>query len=88
MEEKQQISIPYIAFESAQTRLEIINRRLCIICIILIIALIGTNAGWLYYESQFEDTVVEQEIDAQADGDSDIDLQTIGGDYNGREGSY
>lgn len=62
MEEKM---IPYIAFESATSRQERTIRRVWILCIILIIALIGTNAGWLYWESQWEDVVITQE---NADG--------------------
>jgi hypothetical protein len=62
MEEKM---IPYIAFESATSRQERTIRRVWILCIILIIALIGTNAGWIYYENSFEDVVVTQE---NADG--------------------
>lgn len=57
--------IPYIAFESATSRQERTIRRVWILCIILIIALIGTNAGWIYYENSFEDVVVTQE---NADG--------------------
>lgn len=77
--------IPYVAYESGMARLERINRRLWILCIILVIALIGSNAGWIYHESQFEDVEVSQEVEATADGDSDINLHTIGGDYYGRE---
>ena len=62
MEEKM---IPYIAFESATSRQERTIKRLWILCIILIISLIGTNAGWIWYENQFEDVVVTQE---NADG--------------------
>lgn len=70
-------------FDSAMARLERIIKRLWILCIILIIALIVTNGAWIYYESSFEDVVVTQE--ATADGNSDIQLQNIGGDYHGRE---
>ena len=62
-------------------RFERTNRRLWILCIILILTLIATNAGWLYYESQFvtEETTVEQEVDT-----GDGDATEIGvGDYNG-----
>lgn len=60
----EQNSVSYIAFESVQIRLERINKRLWILCIILIIALIGSNAGWFYYESQWIDEVsVEQEAE-------------------------
>ena len=82
MEEKM---IPYIAFESATSRQERTIKRVWILCIILIIALIGTNAGWIYYESSFEDVSVTQEVEATSDGDSDLNLNTIGGDYYGGE---
>lgn len=84
MEEKM---IPYIAFESTTARQERTIKRLWILCIILIVALLGTNAGWIYYEKQFEDveTVVTQDVEATSDGDSDLNINTIGGDYYGGE---
>ena len=57
-------TIPYIAHESEVARLERVIKRLWILCIIIFLCLIGTNAGWLYYESQFTDeTSVAQDID-------------------------
>lgn len=82
MEEKM---IPYIAFESTTARQERTIKRLWILCIILIMALLGTNAGWIYYEKQFEDVEVTQEVEATSDGDSDLNINTIGGDYYGGE---
>lgn len=54
--------------------------KLYVIIIILIIALIGSNGAWIYYESQFsqEKTVIEAE--QQADGDSENII--VGGDYD------
>ena len=75
--------IPYIAFESVTARQERTIRRLWILCIILIITLLGTNAGWIYYESSFEDVSVTQEVEATTDGNSDLHLNTVGGDYHG-----
>ena len=60
-----EIKIPYIAHEAGMARLERANRRLWILCIILIVLLFGSNAAWFYYENQFEDVVVTQE---NADG--------------------
>lgn len=77
--------IPYIAFESATSRQERTIKRLWILCLVLIVALLGTNAGWIWYEKQFEDVVVTQDVDATADGDSDLNLNTIGGDFYGGE---
>lgn len=76
-------NMSYLEFESSQARMERVNKRLWILCIMLIVSLLGTNGAWIYYENQFEDVVVTQE--AQADGESDINLQSIGGDYYGRE---
>lgn len=77
--------ISYIAFESVTARQERTIKRLWILCLVLIVALLGTNAGWIYWEKQFEDVVVTQDVDATADGDSDLNLNTIGGDFYGGE---
>lgn len=74
MENKQNVEIPYFVHESVVTRMERLNKRLWILCLILIIALIGTNAAWIYYESQWEvveTTTVTQDLDA-GDGGSAI----------------
>lgn len=61
--DQQAVSIPYYLHEGEMYRLERINRRIWILLIVLVIALIGTNAGWIVYESQFEDVYVSQEVD-------------------------
>lgn len=55
--------VPYIVHESAMARQERTNKRLWIVVIILIAALILSNAAWVYYESQFADveTTVTQD---------------------------
>ena len=68
MNEDKTAMIPYFAHEGEMARAERTNRRLWILCIILIILLVATNAMWIYYESQFEDTVtttqtVTQDVD-------------------------
>ena len=80
--DEQMRQISYLEFESSQARMERVNRRMWILCLVLIVSLLGTNGAWIYYESQFEDSVISQE--AMADGDSDVQL--IGGDYNVSEG--
>lgn len=54
-------TIPYFAHEGIVARMERANRRLWILCIVLIILLAVTNAAWIYYETSFEDIVVTQE---------------------------
>lgn len=82
--------IPYIAFESATSRQERTIKRLWILCLVLIIALLGTNAGWIWYENQWqvvESTTVTQDVDASTEGGGDLHLNTVGGDYNGKSES-
>ena len=56
--------VPYIVHESIMARMERTIRRLWILCIILILLLAGTNAGWIWYENQFIDEVtITQEND-------------------------
>jgi hypothetical protein len=73
-----QINLNY-AFDSQGARLERANKRLFIICVILIIALFVTNGLWVFYESQFDTISIEAE--QEADGDSNN--YVIGGDYGG-----
>lgn len=53
----EQKDVSYLAFESSQARMERINKRLWIVIIILIVGLVGSNAWWIHYESQFQDVV-------------------------------
>lgn len=76
----------YMIWESSHARAERVTIRLWIVIIVLIVALLGTNAGWIYWETQYEDVVTSTETvtqEATADGDSDI--RFIGGDYYGGE---
>lgn len=73
--------VSYVAFESACTRLERNNRRLFILCLVLIFALIATNVAWVVYENQFEDVEVTQEVEQETD--SGGSNHSVGGDYYG-----
>lgn len=53
--------IPYFCHEGDMARAERTIKRLWILCILLIILLVGTNTGWIYYESQMETVVVTQD---------------------------
>lgn len=76
--------IPFVAHEADMTRMERIIRRLWVLCIILVIALIGSNVGWIIYESQFEtvSTSVEQEVDT---GEGDATVIGVGNNYGTSE---
>ena len=73
--------IPFTVYETTLARFERSNKRMWIACLILIFALMGTNAGWIIYESQFATTEVSQEVDT-GDGNATV----IGvGDYDNGE---
>ena len=80
MEERENVSVPYLVHESVLARMERTIKRLWILCIVLIVLFVGTNAGWLYYESQWEDVVVTQE---NADGYNNY-VGNDGDIYNGK----
>ena len=81
--DKDNQNVSYLAFESSQARMERIIKRLWVVIIVLIISLIGTNAGWIYYESQWQYVKTETTIDATQDGDNNF---LSGGDlYYGTE---
>lgn len=73
--------VDYLVYEQSQVRADRVNRRFFIIIIILIVALVGTNAGWIYYENQFTD--VSTTIEAEQDGAGTNIIS--GGDYYGTE---
>ena len=55
-------SVPYIVHESSMARMERQIKRLWITIMVLIFMLVGTNASWLWYNSQFDtvETVTEE----------------------------
>ena len=67
--EKTPANVPYVAHEFAMARAERQSKRLVAVIILLIVLLVGSNIGWLVYNSQFEvveeSTVITQE---NADG--------------------
>lgn len=71
--------------EKEMTRMETSNKRWFILCMVLILLLVGTNAGWLLYESQFSDVTMTQEVDT---GEGDATVFGVGiGDVNYGEGA-
>lgn len=82
------VSIPFFVHEADMARLERTNKRLFIVVFVLILALIGTNGAWIFYESQFQvdQTTVEQEVDT---GNGDAVVVGIGDIYGeGEADSY
>ena len=67
-------------------RFERTNRRLWILCIILIFTLIATNAGWLYYESQWQYVQSDTSFEVEQDGEeNNVSGITFGDNYGQTE---
>lgn len=78
-------TVPYIVHESEMARQERNIRRLWVLCILIFVAFVVSNIGWLVYESQFEDQTITQTItqDSGEGGNNDYSGKIVGGDYNG-----
>ena len=53
--EKAQTNVPYVVHESAMARAKRQAKRLVAVIILLIVLRVGSNIGWLVYESSFDD---------------------------------
>lgn len=71
--------IPYTIHESDMARMERQLKRLWIVLIMTIVFLVGSNAAWIYYESQFVDEVTET-IETSADGGGNAYGTIVSGD--------
>ena len=69
--------------EAALAAQERSNRRMFIIILVLIAALIVSWAGFIWYESQFDTITDTLHVEQQAEGDGNYHF--VGGDYYGRE---
>ena len=76
--------IDYYTYEESMSRAERHVKRWVMAFVIVFLSFVATNVGWVIYECSFEDVVTVTQ-DATADGNSDISLQNVGGDYHGGE---
>ena len=60
-------AVPFIVHEGTMARAEITIKRLWITILLLIVLLVGTNAGWIWFESQFEYSQTTQEVTQESD---------------------
>ena len=72
--------VPYIVHEGTMARAEITIKRLWITILLLIVLLVGTNAGWIWFESQFEYSQTTQEVTQESNHGGN---SFIGGDVGG-----
>ena len=77
--------VSYICHEADMTRMERVNKRLFVVILVLIAALIGSNGAWIYYESQFQVIEEKTEIEAEQETSDGGDNYVVGGDYGKTE---
>lgn len=88
MNEQEVAMIPYFAHEGEMSRMERANKRLWIVILVLIVCLVGSNIGWLVYESQFTDVVTETTVEQSVDtGDGTAVVSGTGDAIYGEGGS-
>lgn len=75
--------MPIAQNEKDQNRLTDIIKRLIAVIVLLVVLLVGTNAGWLIYESQFE--VVEEKTTETYTIDQDAETGNNNSVINGGE---
>ena len=87
-DEREALTIPYVAYESTMEREDRKQKRLWIALILTIILLVASNAYWIWFESQYEDvvtTTTTQTVtqDSGDGGTNNFEGDFIGGDYYG-----
>ena len=75
--ENQNIVVPYAAHEIAIATSERHSKRLWIVILVLIVALLGTNLAWIIYENSFEDYAITEECDVEQDADGGCNNNSI-----------
>ena len=84
--ENQNVNVPYVAHESAMARSERQSKRLWIVILVLIGALIGTNLSWVIYENSFEEVITTEKIIVDADDNGNANyIGQDGNIYNGED---
>lgn len=74
------VVMPIAQHEKDQHRLMGIIKWLIAVIVILIVLLVGSNIAWLVYENSFEDYVITQDVEQDADNGTN---NFVGGDYYG-----
>lgn len=80
--DKNPSTIPFAVYQMETTKNAMLVKRLIWIIVLLIVLLVGSNIGWLIYESQFEVveetiTTFEDVVQESAEGSNNI----VGGDF-------
>lgn len=76
---KEVANIPYYVAEGMLDRQSATIKKLWIMCILLIVLLVGSNALWIWYESQF--MYYEQSVEQEIESEGNTTVIGIGDNY-------
>ena len=81
-ETKTPTSVPYAVLVDFKETAKANSLKWFVVCLVLIVLLVGSNIGWLVYESQYEDITetITQEVEQDADNGENY---FVGGDMVG-----
>ena len=73
--------VPFVVHENLRAQMDLHARRLVRVIVLLIVLLVGSNALWLWHDSQYavERTITEIEQDTDGGGNNYV----VGGNFNG-----
>lgn len=81
-------NIPYFVHQENMNRMDMSHKRvekwLVALCVVIFIALIGTNGAWMWYESQFIDEVTVTQETTSENGDAIIHGENAGATIYGQ----
>lgn len=84
---EEQITVPYIAYESAMARAERQHRRLWIALIVVIVLMVLSNLAWLYVWNSYEYVSDTSEVVVDSGGGGNANYIGNDGDINNGESS-
>lgn len=76
-----EVEVPYFVHEGAMARQERTIKRLWILCIIIFLAFVLSNAAWIYYESQWAVIETTQSVNQEIETGGDSSITGIGDIY-------
>lgn len=87
-EKKGDNAVSFIVHSADMSRLERTIKRLWILLIIMLVMLVGTNIGWIMYESQFETVTssTTEDVSQYVDANGTAIVAGIGDAIYGNEG--
>ena len=84
--ESETANIPFVVYQATAARQERQIKRMWIVVLVLIVALIASNIAWIIYERSFEEIMTTEEIIVDADNNGNANyIGQDGNIYNGED---